>query len=90
MGLDQHERSHRYHHVLSRASWSSRKVSGGPLGLPVRTFAPEGPLLVGIDESRKRRWGKKISPRGVYRESVRCTHENLVNSSKSRPTPLVG
>ena len=48
------------------------------LGLPVRTFAPEGPLLVGIDETRKRRWGKKISPRGVYRGPVRCTHGNLV------------
>ena len=60
------------------------------LGLPVRTFAPEGPLLVGIDETRKRRWGKKISPRGVYRGPARCTHENLVTSSKSSPTPLGG
>jgi DDE superfamily endonuclease len=27
MGLDQHERFHRYHRVLSRASWSSCEVS---------------------------------------------------------------
>ena len=27
MGLDQEKRFHRYHRVLSRASWSSRKVS---------------------------------------------------------------
>ena len=27
MGLDQYERFHRYHRVLSRASWSSREAS---------------------------------------------------------------
>jgi hypothetical protein len=33
MGLDQQKRFHRYHRVLSRASWSSREVSCVLLGL---------------------------------------------------------
>jgi hypothetical protein len=57
MGLDQHKRFHRYHRVLSRASWSSLEASRVLLGLLVKAFVPEGgPLLVGIDETLERRW----------------------------------
>ncbi len=85
MGLDQHKRFHRYHRVLSRASWSSREVSRILLGLLVEAFVPEGdPLVVGIDETLERRYGKKISARGVYRDPVRSTHENFVKSSGLR------
>ena len=85
MGLDQHKRFHRYHRVLSRASWSSREVSRILLGLLVEAFVPEGdPLVVGIDETLERRWGKKISARGVYRDPVLSTHENFVKSSGLR------
>ncbi len=66
MGLDREKRSHRYHRVLSRASWSSREAGRVLLGLLVAVFVPEGdPLVVGIDETLERRWGKKISARGV-------------------------
>jgi hypothetical protein len=55
------------------------------LGLLVKVFVPEGePLVVGIDETLERRWGKKISARGVYRDPVRSTHENFVKSSGLR------
>jgi DDE superfamily endonuclease len=85
MGLDQENRFHRYHRVLSRASWSSRKVSRVLLGLLVEAFVPEGsPLVVGIDETLERRYGKKISARGVYRDPVRSTHETFVKSSGLR------
>jgi hypothetical protein len=85
MGLDQEKRFHRYHRVLSRASWSSLKVSRVLLGLLVEAFVPEGdPLVVGIDETLERRWGKKISARGVYRDPVRSTHETFVKSSGLR------
>ncbi len=33
----------------------------------VETFVPNGPLVVGIDETLERRYGKKISAKGVYR-----------------------
>src|ERR687894_429572 len=84
MGLDREKRFHRYHRVLSRASWSSREASRVLLGLLLEAFVGEGPLIVGIDETLERRWGKKISARGVYRDPVRSTHENFVKSSGLR------
>ena len=77
MGLDQEKRFHRYHRVLNRASWSSREASRVLLGSVVEAFMPEGdPLVVGIDETLERRWGKKIAAKkGVYRDPVRPTHE---------------
>jgi DDE superfamily endonuclease len=68
MGLDQHKRFHRYHRVLSRARWSSLEVSRVLFGLVVEALVGEGdPLVVGIDETLERRYGKKISARGIYR-----------------------
>ena len=89
MGLDQQKRFHRFHRfhrVLSRADCSSLKVSRVLLGLLVEAFVPEGaPLVVGVDETLERRYGKKIAARGVYRDpvrsTVRSTHENFVKSS---------
>jgi DDE superfamily endonuclease len=77
MGLDRERQFHRYHRVLSRASWSRLEAGRVLLGLLVKAFVPEGdPLVVGIDETLERRYGKKISARGVYRDPVRSTHEN--------------
>jgi hypothetical protein len=85
MGLDQQKRSHPYHRVLSRASCSSLEVGRVLLGLLVEAFVPEGsPLLVGIEETLERRWGKRILARGVYRDPVRSTHETFVKSSGLR------
>ena len=85
VGLDQEKRFHRYHRVLSRAGWSSRKASRVLLGLLLEAFVPEGsPVVVGIDETLERRYGRKISARGVYRDPVRSTHETFVKSSGLR------
>ena len=85
MGLDQYKRFHRYHRVLSRARWSSREASRILLGLLLEAFVGEGPLILGIDETLERRYGKKkIAARGVYRDPVRSTHENFVKSSGLR------
>jgi hypothetical protein len=54
------------------------------LGLLVEAFVPEGPLVVGIDETLERRWGKKISAKGVYRDPVRSSYENFVKASGLR------
>jgi hypothetical protein len=84
MGLDQEKRFHRYHRVLSRASWSSREASRVLLGLLVEAFVPEGPLVVGIDETLERRKGKKIAPKGIYRDPVRSSHAHFVKASGLR------
>ena len=54
------------------------------LGLLLEAFVGEGPLIVGIDETLERRYGKKIAARGVYRDPVRSTHETFVKSSGLR------
>jgi DDE superfamily endonuclease len=84
MGLDREKRFHRYHRVLSRARWSSLEASRILLGLLLEAFVGEGPLILGLDETLERRYGKKISARGVYRDPVRSTHENFVKSSGLR------
>jgi len=85
MGLSQEERFHRYHRVLSRARWSSLEVSRALLDLLVEMFVAEGdPLVVGIDETLERRYGRKISAKGVYRDPVRSTHESFVKASGLR------
>jgi hypothetical protein len=38
------------------------------LGLLVEAFVPEGPLVVGVDETLERRRGKKITAKGIYRD----------------------
>ena len=69
VGLQEERRFCRYHRVLSRAVWSSRQASRQAsrvlLGLLVETFVPDGPLVVGIDETLERRRGKKIAAKGI-------------------------
>jgi hypothetical protein len=85
MGLDHEKRFHRYHRVLSRARWSSLQASRILLGLLLEAFVVgNGPLILGVDETLERRWGKKISAKGVYRDPVRSTHEDFVKSSGLR------
>jgi hypothetical protein len=84
MGLDQYKRFHRYHRVLSRARWSSLEASRILLGVLLDAFVREGRLIVGIDETLERRYGKRISARGIYRDPVRSTHETFVKSSGLR------
>lgn len=84
MGLDQHKQFHRYHRVLSRAVWSSGETSRVLLGLLVERFVPEGPLVVGVDETLERRQGKKIEAKGIYRDPVRSSHSHFVKTSALR------
>ena len=74
----------RYHRALSRAAWSSREASRVLLGLLVETFVPDGPLVVGIDETLERRRGKKIAAKGIYRDPVRSSHSHFVKTSALR------
>jgi hypothetical protein len=84
MGLGQTDHFQRYHRLLNRAVWSAREASRVLLGLLVKTFVADGPLVIGVDETLERRWGKKIAAKGVYRDPVRSTHERFVKSSGLR------
>ena len=84
MGLESERTFHRYHRVLSRATWSSREASCVLLRLLVEAFVPDGLLVVGIDETLERRRGKKIRARGIYRDPVRSNRGHFVKASGLR------
>lgn len=51
----------------------------------VAVFVPVGaPVVVGLDDTIERRWGKKISARGIYRDPVRSTKGFFVKTSGLR------
>jgi hypothetical protein len=76
---------HRYHRVLSRATWSG--LAGGRvlLSLLIAAFVPTGPLLFGIDETLERRRGKRIAAKGIHRD--RCAPATVTSS---RPAAYAG
>jgi hypothetical protein len=63
----------KYHRVLNRAQWSALGASRRLLCELVQTFAPRGPLVLGIDETLERRWGQRIAARGIYRDAARSS-----------------
>jgi hypothetical protein len=84
LGLARERHWVNYHRVLSRAVWSPRAASCLLLRLLVRAFAPEGPLVFGIDETIERRRGKRIRAKGIYRDPVRSSHAHFVKASGLR------
>ena len=84
MGLSQEPPFQTYHRVLNRAVWSSRAASQILLQLLVRAFAPEGPLVFGLDDTIERRWGARIAARGIYRDPVRSSRSHFVKVSGLR------
>jgi len=83
-GLDQQKNFHRYHRVLSRAKWSTMEASRILLDSLVEAFEPEGPLVVGVDETLERRQGRRIAAKGIYRDPVRSSHGHFVKTSALR------
>lgn len=70
--------------MLNRDRWSSLAVSRVLLDLLVTTFAPHGPLVIGVDETLERRRGAKIAAKGIYRDAVRSSHSHFVKASGLR------
>ena len=65
MGLEQERCFKNYHRVLSRAQWSGLAASRLLLTLLVGVFVPYGPVVMGLDDTLERRWGRKIAARGI-------------------------
>jgi hypothetical protein len=74
----------RYHRVLNRNRWSGLRVAQVLLLLLARTFAPAGPIVVGLDDTLERRWGARIRARGIYRDPVRSSRGHFVKASGLR------
>src|SRR3970040_3101315 len=82
MGLSEEGKFAQYHQVLNRAVWSSLAASRVLLSLILKVFVAEDePLVVGLDDTIERRWGKKIAARGIYRDPVRSSKSHLVKAS---------
>jgi hypothetical protein len=73
-----------HHRVLSAARWSARAVAHRLLLVLVATLVPDGPVVVGIDDTIERRWGTKIRARGIYRDPVRSSRGHFVKASGLR------
>lgn len=85
MGLHNYEDFTLFHQVLNRASWSCLGLSRLLLQLLVATFVQAGGTAeIVIDETLERRWGRKISKRGHYRDNLQSSKEQSVSTSGLR------
>jgi DDE superfamily endonuclease len=84
MGLGDEQRFQNYHRVLNRAAWSCHKASLILMRMLLAAFAPDGPLVLGLDDTIERRWGGKIEARGIYRDPVRSSDSHFVKTSGLR------
>jgi hypothetical protein len=84
MGLGSTKDFARYHYVLNHARWSPRTVAHKLVTMIFKNFLPSGPVVIGIDDTIERRWGHKISARGIYRDPVRSSHGHFVKTSGLR------
>ena len=89
MGLREIATFTTFHRVLNRNRWSGRALARCLLKLLVETLVPDGPVVVGLDETIERRWGRKISARGIYRDPVRSSHGHFVKASGLRWVSLM-
>jgi hypothetical protein len=73
-----------YHQILNRARWNSRAVARRLLSIVVERLVPDGPVVIGLDDTIERRWGPQIKARGIYRDPVRSSHGHFVKASGLR------
>lgn len=74
-----------FHQVLNRARWSPLAVSRRLLQVLVQTFVRAGGTLeIVMDETLERRWGRQISKRGHWRDSLRSSQQHSVSTSGLR------
>lgn len=73
-----------FHQVLNRARWDARAVARRLLGMIIDRLVPTGPVVIGMDDTIERRWGSRITARGIYRDPVRSSHGHFVKASGLR------
>ena len=77
-----------FHRILNRAAWSSRAAARQLLILLVRALVTtDAPVVVGFDDTIERRWGAKISARGIYRDPIRSAPPR---DTSSKPADCAG
>jgi len=75
----------KYHRVLNRAQWDPLLLSELLLGLIIQVCVPAGmPIILVVDETLERRWGRKIKIKGIFRDPVRSSKKQTRYSSGIR------
>src|SRR3712207_2557675 len=83
-GRSRERRFVNYHRVLSRAAWCPRTGARILLGQLIDAFAPSGPVVLALDDTIERRWGRCIRAGGIYRDPVRSSDAHFVRTSGLR------
>jgi len=78
MGLANERGFEKYHHVLSRASWSGLQGAKILLGLLLPLLPAGWEIIILIDETLERRKGAHIATKGLYRDAVRSSKAKVV------------
>jgi hypothetical protein len=73
-----------FHRVLNAARWSARDGARLLLALLVAAFVPDGPVVIGLDDTIERRKGARIAAKGIYRDPVRSSKGCFVKVSGLR------
>jgi len=60
-----------YHQVLNRSRSKGSGLAQALLGLVVTALVPEGPVIIGVDDTTERRLRPRISPHRLARRPVR-------------------
>jgi DDE superfamily endonuclease len=84
LGLGQSKEYSNYYRILNRVGWSGLAGAQILLSMLVGLLSPELGIVIGIDETLERRWGKKIWGLGIYRDAVKSSHKHKVKSSGVR------
>jgi DDE superfamily endonuclease len=84
IGLGQAKQYSNYYRLLNRVAWSGLAGAQILLSMLVGLLSPELGIVIGIDETLERRWGKKIWGLGIYRDAVKSSHKHKVKSSGVR------
>lgn len=78
MGLSNERRFEKYHRILNRNKWNCLYAGRILLGLIIRILPDNWEIIVGIDETLERRYGKRINAKGCYRDAVRSSTSKVV------------
>jgi hypothetical protein len=73
-----------FHRLLNAARWSAFDSARLLLALIVAAFVPEGPVVLGLDDTIERRKGSRIAAKGIYRDPVRSSKGCFVKVSGLR------
>jgi hypothetical protein len=80
IGLSQDSGFSKYHRILNSLDWSAKHGSAILLKILLKMVGKERVVIL-IDETLERRKGKKIRAKGYYRDAVRSSRSQVVNTT---------